>query len=427
MAKDKDNNTQVVDVSWLIPDNHNFNVGNEEGKQLIARSFREHGAGRSVLLDKNNRLIAGNKAAEGAIASGIKRVRIIETTGDELVAVKRTDIDLDSAEGRKMAYLDNLTQQVSLTWDQTELEAVQAEVEGFEVSDFGYEIDSLPHVEVQPTGETEEEAIERKRREFEEKMEKGELDEDDPEYQEFLKKFEAKKTTDDCYTPENVFEAVASWVCEEYRIDRAAVIRPFWPGGDYRAQDYPDGCAVIDNPPFSILAEIQRFYIRKGIRFFLFAPTLTMIATRDVDSSYVLCGVGIVYENGAEVNTSFITNMETDLRLRTAPALYKRVSAANEFNLRKIHRANPKYVYPSHVLTAACYRWNKYGIDYRLRKDACVKIARLDQQKQQGKAIFGGGFLLSERAAAERAAAERSDVTIWELSERERAIIEGLK
>ena len=73
---------------------------------MIEKSFRELGAGRSILLDKNNRIIAGNKSQQAAIASGIKRVRVIETTGDELVAVKRTDVDIDSKEGRKMAYLD---------------------------------------------------------------------------------------------------------------------------------------------------------------------------------------------------------------------------------------------------------------------------------------------------------------------------------
>ena len=72
---------------------------------MIEKSFREFGAGRSILLDKNGRVIAGNKSQQAAIAAGIKRVRVIETTGDELVAVKRTDVYIDSAEGRKMAYL----------------------------------------------------------------------------------------------------------------------------------------------------------------------------------------------------------------------------------------------------------------------------------------------------------------------------------
>ena len=142
---------KVIDIEELAQDAHNFNKGNEQGQQLMERSFKELGAGRSILLDRNGNIIAGNKSQQAAIAAGIKKVRVIETTGDELVAVKRTDVDIDSAEGRKMAYLDNLTTQVNLTWDETELEAVQADVEGFEVADFGFDIADLPQV-VMPTG-----------------------------------------------------------------------------------------------------------------------------------------------------------------------------------------------------------------------------------------------------------------------------------
>ena len=131
---------KVIDIQELAQDRHNFNRGSEEGQQLMERSFKELGAGRSILLDRNGNIIAGNKSQKAAIAAGIKRVRVVETTGDELVAVKRTDVDIDSAEGRKMAYLDNLTTQVNLTWDQTELEAVQADVEGFDIADFGIDL-----------------------------------------------------------------------------------------------------------------------------------------------------------------------------------------------------------------------------------------------------------------------------------------------
>ena len=131
---------KVIDIEELAQDTHNFNKGNEQGQELMERSFKEMGAGRSILIDRNGHIIAGNKSQKAAIAAGIKKVRVIETTGDELVAVKRTDVDIDSAEGRKMAYLDNLTTQVNLTWDQTELEAVQADVEGFDIADFGFDI-----------------------------------------------------------------------------------------------------------------------------------------------------------------------------------------------------------------------------------------------------------------------------------------------
>ena len=96
--------TEVVDIRDIIPDDHNFNKGTEKGREMIEKSFRELGAGRSILLDKNNRIIAGNKSQQAAIATGITKVRIIDTEGDEIVAVRRRDVD--SAEGRKMAYLD---------------------------------------------------------------------------------------------------------------------------------------------------------------------------------------------------------------------------------------------------------------------------------------------------------------------------------
>lgn len=245
------------------------------------------------------------------------------------------------------------------------------------------------------------------------------------DYEAFEDKFKPKKTTDDCYTPANVYEAIAGWVAEEYGVDRADMVRPFWPGGDYQAFDYPPGCCVVDNPPFSIITPIQRFYLARGIRFFLFAPTLTLFSGRskDIDVTYCPCGAGITYENGAKINTSFVTNLDT-CRVRSVPTLYKLIEAENDKNERAMHRQLPKYKYPDHVLTAAAaYQYSHYGIDYRLEKADCVKIAALDAQrgKGKGKAIFGEGYLLSERAAAERAAAH-----VWALSDREWDIVHRL-
>lgn len=138
--KQEEINIEVVSIDDLVQDDHNFNKGNEQGAQLLERSFRECGAGRSVLIDKDNRLVGGNKAQKGFKAAGKKKVIIVDSDADTLVAVRRKDVSLDSAEGRKMAYLDNLTTQVNLTWDQTELQAVQADVEGFDIADFGFDI-----------------------------------------------------------------------------------------------------------------------------------------------------------------------------------------------------------------------------------------------------------------------------------------------
>lgn len=131
---------QIIDIEALVQDDHNFNRCTEDGQRLMEQSFKEHGAGRSILLDKDGRIIAGNKSQRAAIAAGIKKVRVIETTGDELVAVKRTDVALDSAEGREMAFLDNLTTQVNLSWDEVELEGVSTEYEDFAPEEFGFEM-----------------------------------------------------------------------------------------------------------------------------------------------------------------------------------------------------------------------------------------------------------------------------------------------
>ena len=136
----------MVDIDTLRQDTHNFNRGTDEGQQLMERSFKELGAGRSILLDREGNIIAGNKSQQAARKAGIKKVRVIETTGDELIAVKRTDIDIDSAEGRRMALLDNLTTQVNLAWDTSEIETVQAEMPEFDVADFGFNIEDMPYV-----------------------------------------------------------------------------------------------------------------------------------------------------------------------------------------------------------------------------------------------------------------------------------------
>jgi DNA modification methylase len=117
MSKEK-----LIKKSDLIPDNRNFNKGSEKGQELIKKSILKFGAGRSILIDKNNRIIAGNKTTENFEGED---VLVIETTGEKLIAVKRTDIDLDSPEGREMALADNATAKENIVFD---AELIMAEV-----------------------------------------------------------------------------------------------------------------------------------------------------------------------------------------------------------------------------------------------------------------------------------------------------------
>lgn len=298
------------------------------------------------------------------------------------------------------------------------------DVAGFEVSDWGVEL-NLPEM----TG-GEEDEMEARRLEFEKRMEAGEAVEGDDDYKDFVKKFEVKKTTDDCYTPEEVYETVADYVSEQYGLSQANFVRPFYPGGDYQKCEYKEGDVVVDNPPFSILAEIKRFYTERNIPFWLFAPSLTLFAGANEVKKvcYVIAGIGIKYKNNALVNTSFVTNLENDIIIKTAPELYEKIRTAQREKLKEKKRP-PVYRYPRNVVTSASlFPLNRFGVKFEIRASEVCRITKLDCQGD--KSVFGGGFLIGERAEKERERAEKEErekmTIVWQLSEREKAIVRSL-
>jgi hypothetical protein len=132
---------KTTTLSDLVLDDKNFNAGTENGQKLLEKSLRQFGAGRSILIDKNNRIIAGNKTVDQAEKAGLKDVIIIETTGDQLVAVKRTDIDLDSAKGRELALADNAVAVADIEWDLKTISEVTGEWD-IEPTEWGIEIET---------------------------------------------------------------------------------------------------------------------------------------------------------------------------------------------------------------------------------------------------------------------------------------------
>ena len=125
-----------TNIESLVPDNKNFNKGTQFGDHLMDESLRRFGLGRSILIDKNNRIIAGNKTAEKAADIGFTDVVVVEVDGNQLVAVKRKDIDLDSAKGREFALADNATGKANLCFD-TDLIMQEAEKFDFDPEDWG--------------------------------------------------------------------------------------------------------------------------------------------------------------------------------------------------------------------------------------------------------------------------------------------------
>ena len=252
-------------------------------------------------------------------------------------------------------------------------------------------------------------------------MEQLTLAEASEEYKAFVDKFKPKLTTDDCYTPPNVYETVKDWVFEHYNLDKnLKVIRPFYPGGDYEHAEYPENSIVIDNPPLSILSKIEKFYLSRGIRFFLFAWGTSLF--RPFKGLHHVCvGYSVTYHNGAKVNTSFVTNLGKHL-VETAPDLYRRIKAADEENVKTQKKQLDKLKFPPQVATAAqLNQLSAKGQYFAIDEKDVLFVRKLDNAK---KGVFGGCLLLSERATAERATADK---TIYiQLSEREKEIIKGL-
>ena len=247
------------------------------------------------------------------------------------------------------------------------------------------------------------------------------------DYEAFVAKFERKRTSDDCYTPPEVYDIVLGWLGEQVDLAGAQIIRPFWPDTDYKQVEYPDGCVVVDNPPFSIFAEIIRWYLEHGVRFFLFAHHKT-IFNLDAPYTRLVCGADVIYENGAAVRTSFASNLFGDVLAMSVPDLYERLTAA-----ARSKDPLPGYSYPSHLLTFSDLA--SHGVALSIPRNEATFVRRLDSQQASKRGIYGGGFLLSDRQAgrmeealreADRLKAEKAASVTWAISDREREIIAQL-
>ena len=240
-------------------------------------------------------------------------------------------------------------------------------------------------------------------------------------YGDFVDKFKQKLTTDDCYTPPEVYDIVRDFVNEKVApLAGRKIIRPFFPGGNYEdLSQYPRGCVVLDNPPFSIYSKIVRFYLDNGIDFFLFGPSLTLLVA-NADVCFVVANIPVVYENGAVVSTGFVTNMVPGLRIWVECTMREKV-----IEVQKSTNEQEKYNLPENVVTSArlgkiCAR----NVELKIDAKDCKYVHDLDGMKEIGKGLYGGGFLLnSAAAAAAAAAAAEKEANTIVLSDRERAII----
>ena len=85
----------------------------DRNRETIAKSLSEFGAARSIVIDKDGVVRAGNGTFEEAEKAGLK-VRVIKGKPDELIAVQRDD--WDESQATAYALVDNRSSELA-EWD----------------------------------------------------------------------------------------------------------------------------------------------------------------------------------------------------------------------------------------------------------------------------------------------------------------------
>ena len=370
---------EKININKIIPYKNNAKLHPDWQVKQIKESIEQFGNNDPIAVDENNVVIEGHGRLLALKELGYSEAEIIRLT--------------HLSDEEKRAYIlahNKLTMNTSFDIELLEQELFS--IENIDMEEFGFDLSD--------------------------------------EYENFVDKFQTgtTMTTDDCYTPQNIYDAIKDYVIEKYNLTGRKVVRPFYPGGDYQKFTYPKDCVVIDNPPFSILSEIVKWYNENKIDYFLFSSYLVNLNTQG--TNHVITKGNITYENGANVATAFLTNLG-EWFIESDPKLQKIIDEENQKNLQEEDRIKiPNYEYPDEVITSALIgQLSNYGIEFKLKKEDCYFIRELEHQKEHGKQIFGSGYLISKekaKAIAKVKKLAKAEVFRWELSDNEKAIIERL-
>lgn len=231
--------------------------------------------------------------------------------------------------------------------------------------------------------------------------------------EEWEQKLKKKTATDDCMTPPAVYSAVVAWAVNRYGYQGRPIVRPFWPGKDYKTMAYPEGCVVIDNPPFSIMSELLRFYTARGIDYFLFANGMTVLGCPC--KSHVIVGTQIIYDNALVLNTAFVSSQGP--LIEVSPELADAIDTAQQkakTTPKKPYKFDPHIISIGKLLQIA-----RRGEAYTCERGHFVR--KLDAGPPGG--IYGAGFIVGDKdAIIDRVPGKK----LLPLSEREKEIVRRL-
>lgn len=127
-------------INDLKPQHNNMNKGNKYGNELIRHSIKSLGFGRSIVVDKNNIVITGDKILNTAIALGLTKIHVVDTTGDTLVVVRRLDVESGTKKALELSLVDNLSSYENLEWDADAVEKNMSDVLSFNPKDWGGDV-----------------------------------------------------------------------------------------------------------------------------------------------------------------------------------------------------------------------------------------------------------------------------------------------
>ena len=205
------------------------------------------------------------------------------------------------------------------------------------------------------------------------------------DYAAYVKKFLPNYvyTTDDTFTPPKVYKAVIDWLTMEGKTYGRRILRPFYPGGDFEAIDYQPGDFVVDNPPFSQMSRIVRFYQEHKIDFFLFYDRRYSLSYLREGLTLIYINEGIEFENGAQVVPVFVTNVFDGAAVYCSKTLNEMIKAEH------VKQAEPRNEYPDDVFSFAIFGKISKLRDYIIPDGKIARVKRLVDKSGRVWTPFG--------------------------------------
>ena len=112
--------TELEHIGELTTDTENARAHNPRNVGMIVNALQEIGAARSIVIDEDGRILAGNATIEAAALAGIERVKVVEADGETIIAVRRSG--LTDEQKKRLALYDNRTAELA-DWDAGQLAA----------------------------------------------------------------------------------------------------------------------------------------------------------------------------------------------------------------------------------------------------------------------------------------------------------------